>query len=215
MDASRAAEELRLIRQLMERPVRYTTQSGLSGIVAGLAALAGCAADWQISSRLPPRQAFWANLGVWAAVFAAAVAASTALTALRERRRGMPFWTAAKRRVLLTILPPFVAGAGLTAAICFRWYHGIGPNMWGLIPPVWMCFYGLACWQVGDFSIGELRVMGAAFVLSGLLTAALVPARLVAAAGGDMNLEPHWTLGVTFGGYHIIYGVVVWIRHGG
>ena len=26
---------------------------------------------------------------------------------------------------------------------------------------------------------------------------------------------PYATLGVTFGGYHIVYGIVVWIRHGG
>ena len=26
---------------------------------------------------------------------------------------------------------------------------------------------------------------------------------------------PYLILGVTFGGYHLVYGVVVWIRHGG
>ena len=26
---------------------------------------------------------------------------------------------------------------------------------------------------------------------------------------------PYWTLGITFGGFHIVYGVIVWVRHGG
>ena len=26
---------------------------------------------------------------------------------------------------------------------------------------------------------------------------------------------PYWTLGITFGGFHIVYGTIVWIRHGG
>ncbi len=34
MDSDRAAQEIRIIRQLMERPVRYSTMSGLSGILA-------------------------------------------------------------------------------------------------------------------------------------------------------------------------------------
>lgn len=215
MDPSKAAEELKIIRQLMERPVRYSTQSGASGIVAGLAALGGCAADAFISGALPPRQAFWANLWVWSGVFLVAFVGVAALTHLRERRQGMPFWNAGKRRILMTILPPFLCGVGLTLAIAMRWYYGIGPNLWGLIPAIWMCFYGVACWQVGEFSIVELRVMGAAFVLSGVAAASLAPAELIAALGGDVTKEAYWTLAATFGGYHIVYGAVVWVRHGG
>lgn len=214
-ETEKAATELKVIRELMERPVRYSTQSGLAGILAGLAALAGCAADWSISERYPPSEAFWINQGVWGAVFVVAFASVTVLTRLRERKRGMPFWSSIKKRILLTILPPFFAGVGLTLAVAFRWYYRIGPNMWGLIPPIWMTFYGVTCWQVGEFSIRELRVMGAAFIASGLVVACLVPARLIAAAGGTLDYEPYWTIGVTFGGFHIIYGAVVWIRHGG
>ena len=205
MNAERAVEELKLIRQLMERPVRYSTMSGLSGILAGAAALAGVACDWQISAGYAdnPHRAFWLNLVVWAGVFVTAFLAATVLTRLRELRQGMPFWSPAKRKVLGTILPPFVAGAGLTVAVAGRWYLGAGSGEWGLIPAIWMCFYGLACWQVGTFSIVEIRVLGAAFVLAGILSAAFGQG------------HPYWALGLTFGAFHMIYGVVVWIRHGG
>jgi len=217
MDTEKAARELKAIRELMERPVRYSTQSGLSGILAGAVALAGCGADWAVSEhyRQHPSAAFWINLVVWGVVFVTAFASVVVLTRLRERRCGMPFWSSIKRRILLTILPPFFAGAGLTLAIAFRWYYGIGPNMWGLIPSIWMTFYGVACWQVGELSIREMRVMGAAFIASGLIVACLLPAKLIVAAGGTLDYEPYWTIGITFGGFHLIYGLVVWIRHGG
>jgi len=205
MDADRAAEELKVIRQLMERPVRYSTQSGLSGIIAGLAALAGLAADWEISRAFSgePGLATQLNLAVWACVFAAALAGALWCTRLRERKRGMPFWSNVKRRIAMTILPPFVAGVGLTGVIVARWYAGDGPNAWGLIPAVWMLFYGVALWQVGEFGVRELRFMGAAFILAGLVSAAL------------LQMHPYMTVGVTFGGFHIAYGAVVWMRYGG
>ncbi len=205
MNPEKAAEELKVIRELMQRPVRYSTRSGLSGILAGLAALGGCLADALISSTHRPREAFWWNLCVWAGVFVTAFVAVTVLTRIRELSRGMPFWSQAKQRILKTILPPFVAGVGLTLAISFRWYFAAGPCMWGLIPAVWMLFYGVACWQVGEFSIVEIRVMGAAFIVAGLLTASLQA----------LDYRPYATIGSTFGGFHIIYGIVVWARHGG
>jgi len=215
MDTEKAAAELKVIRQLMERPVRYSSMSGLSGILAGCVTLAGLATDtlvcehWGLGSTT-----MWINLGVWAGVFLAALAGTLGLTRIRELRQGMPLWSPIKRKILMTILPPFVAGAGLTAAIVYRWYTPRGPNEWGLIAPVWMLFYGVACWQVGEFSIRELRYMGAAFVLAGLLSAAFCQSSVPALSLAE-GTAPYLTLGVTFGGFHIVYGVIVRIRYGG
>ncbi len=211
MDAERASQELKVIRQLMERPVRYSTQSGLSGIVAGLAALGGVAADWSISRRLQPRAAFWVNLAVWAGVFVVAFTTVTVLTRLRERRRGMPFWSPVKMRILRTILPPFAAGVGLTLIIAFRWYFGAPPNEWGLIPSIWMLFYGVALWQLGEFSVREIRVLGVAFLAAGLAAAIVQHAIPGMAEGSAVYLA----VGVTFGGFHLCYGAIVWMRYGG
>jgi len=206
MNADKAALELKVIRQLMERPVRYSTMSGLSGILAGLAALGGLAADHAISSAWQGRHravAMKLNIFVWAGVFVVAFAGAVICTRLRERRQNMPFWSAIKKKILLTILPPFVAGVGLTLIIVYRTHAGWGPNEWGLIPPIWMLCYGLALWQVGLLSPVEVRLLGAAFLVAGLATA--------------LWLQPHpyWSLGVTLGGFHLVYGLAVWIRHGG
>lgn len=223
MEADKAAAELKAIRELMERPVRYSTQSGLSGIIAGLAALAGCALDSKVSQRYAPLTATKINMCVWAGVLLVAFAGVTIFTRLRERRRGMPFWSNVKKRILWTILPPFVAGAGITLAIVYRWWLDIGPNMWGLIPAIWMLFYGVACWQVGEFSVKEIRILGVAFIAAGLLTGAffqydiqgLTRPLLGFHLGLDSGSAAYVTLGTTFGGFHIIYGLIVWKRYGG
>ena len=203
MDTDRAAKELKVIRRLMERPIRYSTQSGLAAIIAGCVAFAGLAADWHFWCRYDPETSMWINMGVWAGVFLVALTGVLVLTRLRERKQSMPFWSNIKKRIALTIGPPFVAGVGLTLAIMYRWYDGIGPNQWGLIPAIWMLFYGIALWQLGEFSPREVRFLGAAFIVAGLV------------AGTSYQLNPYWSLGITFGGFHIVYGAVVWIRHGG
>lgn len=214
MDAQKAADELTVIRQLMERPVRSSTASGVSGIIAGLAALAGAAADKYLSPRLAEHLAERSELtstwdwvliigaGIWAVVFCVAFVGVVILTRIRERRQGMPFWSPVKRRVLRTILPPFIAGCGLTVAIYYQWIYGYNPGQSYLIPAVWMLFYGLALWQVGEFSIPEVRLLGAAFIAAGIASAVV-------------QWYPYESLGATFGGFHIVYGVVVWTRHGG
>jgi len=206
MNAEKAAEELKVIRQLMERPVRYSTMSGLSAVLAGCAALAGLVLDRHFSARHEPKVALWLNGCVWAGVFLVALAATLILTRVREKARGMPFWSPVKRRILATVLPPFIASVGLTLAVVWRlWSRGGWECVYQgyLIPAVWMLFYGVALCQLGQFSPIEVKLLGVCFIAAGLLTAALY------------QWYPYWAMGVTFGGFHVVYGVVVWIRHGG
>jgi len=217
MDAEKAAKELTVIRQLIERPVRYSTASGLSGILAGLIALAGAWFDYYITPRLaqylydadPEAMASVADwvfiiaAGVWAIVFVAAFLATIILTRIRERKQGMPAWSPIKWKILRTIALPFLAGVGLTFVIYAQWFSTHSFMQQSLIPAIWMLFYGMALWQLGEFSIREIRILGVAFVAAGLVTAAVLQHR------------PFACLAATFGGFHIIYGVIVWIRHGG
>jgi len=216
MDAQKAARELTVIRQLMERPIRFSTMSGLAAIQAGLWALAGVVADWWVFSGFDQWQkATIAGMGVWAAVFIGAFVGVVVLTRRREIAQGMPFWSPVKRRILATILPPFIAAIGLTLAVALRSLHfAAQPEraetllQWCvvqgmLIPAIWMLFYGAALWQLGQFSPVEVKALGGAFIAAGLATALF------------WQWHPYWAMGITFGGFHIVYGIVVWIRHGG
>jgi hypothetical protein len=213
MNAEQAAAELKVLRALMERPIRLSTMSGLSGILAGCAALAGLAADWQVSNTVnDTHQAFWINLIVWAGVFVTAFTSALVLTRLRERRQNMPSWSPVKARILRAILPPFVGGVALTLAIACHWYTLTGPNEWGLIPAIWMLFYGVALRSVGEFAPPEVGGLGIAFLAAGAVCATFFQ---YAIPGLAPQMTPYFTLGLTFGGFHLVYGAVVWKRYGG
>ena len=204
IDTSKAAEDLKVIRELMERPVKYSTQSGLAGIIAGLAALGGLGFDIFNSLRAETLgRAIWWNMFVWLGVLIVATAGVLVMTRIREKKRGMPLWSNVKGRILRTILPPFIAGVGLTFATLFMWYKTGNDFQVYLIPSIWMLFYGVACWQVGEFSVREIRILGVAFILAGLCTAMFFQCR------------PYLVLGITFGGFHLVYGTIVSLRHGG
>jgi len=207
MTPRQAAEHLRVIRELMERPVRQTTRSGLAGVIAGTLALAGSAAthvvlpprsEWAegLYQARPPDDALLSAGLVWLAVFVIASASDILITWRRARRRGETWWRRAQLQTAMAILPGFVLVGFFTAL--FVW---LGEP--GAIPFGWMIGYGMALWTVGMFSITEVKVLGAAFLVAGWLGMLLLPG------------FPIVVLAVTFGGFHLVYGAVVWARHGG
>jgi hypothetical protein len=229
MNTDKATQDLQVIRQLMERPIRFSSMSGLAAIQAGCWTFLGLVADRWVFNHAPTwSEALLWDLGVWGAVFLCALTGVLILTGRYERQQGIPHWSPVKKRILWILLPHFIAATGLILAIVGRYWMGeMNTDAWGyesvsslvtengevmkhhsmvqfnLLPAICMLFYGLAVWQVGQFSPVEVKVLGAAFVLAGLLTAAL------------WQWAPYWAMGITFGGFHLVYGVVVWIRHGG
>jgi hypothetical protein len=208
MDKDKAFQELQVIRALMERPIRYTTLGGKSAVLAGLAALAGTAADWAVWFSTPPPDftaALLASGAIWLGVLAVATAGTILLSWQREKRQGMPFWTSIKRRILATILPIFVASVGMTVGLVLHGLRHPESDPWVLIMPSWMLFYGVALWQLGLLSEPPVRVLAGAFFVAGL-ACCFVPAILH---------NPVPAMGATFGGFHLVYGLYVWRRYGG
>ena len=208
MENEKALEELKVIRALMERPIRYSTLSGKSAVLAGLAAVAGTAADWAVASSAPREDAAAALLAsgaIWLGVLAVAATGTILLAWQRDKRQGLPFWTGIKRRILATVLPVFAAGLALTAGIVLHGLSHPESDVWDLLVPTWMLFYGVALWQLGLLSEPPVRVLAAAFLAAGL-ACGLIPALLD---------NPTPVMGATFGGFHIVYGLYVWRHYGG
>ena len=194
MTPEQAAEHLRVIRELMERPIRSTTRSGLSGVIAGVFALAGCAATWQMAGPAPePTPAVGL---LWLGVFVSAVVADLLLTWYRARRTGQTYWRRSQRQTALAIAPGFLVGGLLTWLLLKAGDH---PS----VPFFWMIFYGMAVWSVGLFSVPEVKLLGAAFLAAGIVGLFFFQGWPLAA------------MAVTFGGLHLAYGIRVWTRYGG
>ena len=183
-----ALEDIRYIRETMERSSAFTAVPGWGGVAMGCTALA---AAWLAARQLLPsgQLAVWLGEGV--------LAASIALVATQRKaqRAGAPLTSGPGSKFARTFLPAIVAGAALTAALG-------GSQMAGLLPGVWLLLYGAGVVTAGASSVQVVRVMGILFMLT----------------GGIALFLPAWgnaLMALGFGGLHIVFGVVIAKKYGG
>jgi hypothetical protein len=203
MPVRQAEENLRVIRELMERSTRYSTFSGFSGVCAGLVSIAGCLIQgfWVLS--LPPASRNVAFLATWTTVVLLAVGIDYLLTKRRAPMVGKTINSRLGRQMVIASFPGLFSGALLTL---FLLHHG----MMEWIYPFWMLSYGIAVSAVGLFSQREVGRLGAAFIGTGAF-ALLLETVPIGVAAGTIGIV---LTAVAFGGFHILYGVVV-ARRGG
>jgi len=148
-----AVDDLRFIRQTMERSAAFTAVPGWGMVAVGATALP---AAW-LASRYP-FNLHW--LEIW--ICEAILAISLALVAIQSKaaKRGLPWTSGPGRKVALSFLPP-VAAAALLSVPLLRVGHG------GIFPGMWMMLYGVGVISGGAFSVSIVPVMGVCFMLFG------------------------------------------------
>jgi len=184
-----ALDQLRYIRETMERAGSFTAVPGWGGVAMGVVALA--------AGLLGGRQADAGRmLLVWAGFCVIALAIGLAAMLRKARRAEAPQLAAPARKFALGFSPPLLAGALLSAVL---WRDGVLHP----IPGVWLLLYGAAVTAGGAFSVRPVPVMGVCFMLTGSL------ALLAPPAWGN------WLLQAGFGGLHILFGLIIARRYGG
>ncbi len=182
-------ENLRFIRETMERSSAFTAVPGWGGVLIGLSALAASAAA---ARQATPR----AWLTVWLAEAAAAVVIGSLAVARKTKAANLQLFSAPARKFALSLAPPLVAGAILTGVL---YRAGLGSSL----PGLWLLLYGTGVVTGGAFSVRVVPVMGLCFMVLG--TVALV------SPGGWQN----GFMAGGFGGLHVIFGAVIARRYGG
>jgi hypothetical protein len=185
----RAMDDLRYIRETMERSGSFTHVSGLGVIVMGLSAIAAAFVAWGA-------QDLWFWMGVWSGAAVVAFASAIYLMDRKSRAEGMTLLTGPGRKFAWNVVPPLVVGAGLTTA-CLQ------AGAVSLLPGSWLMLYGAAVVAAGSHSVRPVPVMGVSFMAVGLA------ALLGPPAWGDAFMA------AGFGGLHLAFGLVIWRRHGG
>jgi hypothetical protein len=176
-DVRQAEETLAVIRRLMERGQRYEAITARGALVAGLAALGTSAAcAWLEAS---DRAFLLAWLGV-----AAVSAAWVVLPALVGTRATAGRWGSPQARAVgVAVLPPYVAGAVLTALL-------VRAGLADLLPATWMLMHGCAILATWHHAPRRLVALGVAFLATGAVLAfAPVPRDAAMAIGfGGLNV---------------------------
>jgi hypothetical protein len=187
--SDRALDNLRFIRETMERAGTFTAISGW-----GIAAVGGLAMAAAAIARVRPTVEW--RVGTWVVTAAACIALSLWMTARKARRSQLSMVSGPAQKLALAFSPAMVVGALLTVALL-----RIGANE--LLPGVWLLLYGTAVVAGGAFSVRIIPVMGLCFMTLGA-AALFAPPRL-----GE------WLMVAGFGVAHVVFGIQIARRHGG
>ena len=182
-------DNLRFIRETMERAGAFTAISGWATVGIGVTALA---ATWLAGPR--PATGRW--LAVWLGEAVLALAVASWAMQRKARRAGAPLLSGSGRKFLLSFLPALGAGGVLTIVVARA-------DLPTLLPAIWLLLYGAAVVSAGTFSVRIVPVMGLCFVALGTI-ASFSPAPWAA---------PLMAAG--FGALHIVFGILIARRHGG
>jgi hypothetical protein len=186
---SGALENLRYIRDTIEAAGTFTTVPGKGCIAMGITALLAAGLE-----SVPELASSWLQIWVGAAIMACAVA----LFFMEEKAKaqGLSLRRAVARRFFMTLVPAFVAGGVLTAALV----DDVGRNS---ITGIWMLLYGSGLAACGVFAIPAVLAAGLAFMALGTVA---------------LGLPPAWApaiLALGFGGLHIGLGIIIVRDYGG
>ncbi len=207
-----AAENLGIIRRLMERATVYRALSAPTALAAGFLALA-VAAGQIVFHRPPdatgivggtPREQSAAFILPWLLTLAAVGVVNGWFLARDARQRSEPFFSSGMRLAFGQMLPPLLAGAVFT----------VSDLAWGRDPlttvGIWLLFYGLALLSTSVFAPRSLVGLGMAFLGAALGFATI---RLLGFAFAPMFPNFVWAAWVmmgTFGLFHLVYAAFAW-----
>lgn len=183
----RAEADLRFIRQTIEGAAAFSSVSGLGLALAGGV---GLATVW-----LNLTQSNVPLLTLWLPALVLAGGLSTSLTLLKARRQGASLWSASGRRLLFAFCPSMLVGGVITFALAAEGRQAD-------LPSYWLSLYGSALMTAGAHSLRPLSLLGAAFLLLGIVN--------------FLRPDLDWPLlALGFGGLHLLGGAWLWRHHGG
>jgi hypothetical protein len=184
-----ALDNLRFIRETLERAGPFTAVPGVGLVVIGLTALGAAV--------VAGRQA---TIEGWILVWMAEAALSGLIgvfaIARKARASGLGLLTGPNRRFAFSFAPPMFAGALLTYAL-------YASEQVSLLPGLWLVLFGAGVMSGGALSVRIIPFMGASFIALGAVALLASPA-----------LDDAF-MAFGFGVLLIGFGVVIARRYGG
>lgn len=201
-------EALHDIKDMMNRSSRFISLSGLSGISAGLCALAATIYIWPVWLAVREKLTSGSDLQVYPypasdvqgllmmtgiVTFLTALLLALLFTWMRSRKTNTSMWGSTAKRLMTNTAIPLVAGGLVT-------YRLLDLELVGLIAPSCLIFYGLALLNGSKYTVSEIRWLGICEIILGIINLWFIGYGLVA-----------WAIG--FGVLHILYGALMWWKY--
>jgi len=204
----KSIEDIKAIRKIMEESSRFLSLSGLSGVFAGITAIAGALVAYFLILKNGDitYDAFAGNVSAYAnssvglqlitvalIVLVVSVLSAYYFSIRKAKRDQKSFWTPVSKRLLIHLLIPLVTGAVFVMLLINKGYIQ-------LIIPSFLIFYGLALVNAGKWTFSEIFYLGIFEIFTGLIAAGV--------NGGGLLF---WIFG--FGILHIFYGVAMFRKY--
>lgn len=210
MNNTNPIEDLAEIRKMMEGSSKFLSLSGLSGIFAGLTALAGAGIAYALIEdfAVKSRHYFFLSEGVGsqklmelefklmllaAAVLGLAIGFGLLFTYLKAKKNKQKLFNPVSFRMLRSLMVPLLMGGLFVLGL---YYHGA----YGLIAPATLIFYGMALLNASKYVQVELKYLALLEMILGVIG--------VFALGWGLII---WAVG--FGVLHIVYGIIMWFKY--
>ncbi|MEJ0056616.1 MAG: hypothetical protein WDN75_13770 [Bacteroidota bacterium] len=197
-------KDLASIRSMMERSGKFISLSGMSGILAGVYALAGAGTGWWILqnslfSNAPfgmaeVRRLEFQLLAIAVIVLVASIGTGLWLSGSKAKKSGVSLWNASSRQMMMNLAIPLITGG---IFILIMLYNGL----FVILAPATLIFYGLALIHASANTYDEIRYLGFSEIALGLVCALFSP----------LNGLIFWALG--FGVLHILYGAILYNKY--
>lgn len=208
METNKYLNDITEIKNIMNRSSRFISLSGLSGVLAGIYALIGAVFAYMKlkDSSVTNYENFSGRTSslsgstvindltlIAMAVLVAAVITGFIMTLKKSKKSGEKIWDSTSKRLVFNFAIPLVVG-GLFCLVLMQ------QGMAGLVAPATLIFYGLACVNASKYTMGDVRYMGIAFIIIGLISTQFIGYGLY-----------FWALG--FGVCHILYGSLMYYKY--
>ena len=199
MEASKYLKDIQDIKEMMSKSTQFISLSGLSGVLAGIYALVGAVYVNFLINTHPytyiTLESKTFKLIVLTAFIVLLFSVGTAyyLTVKKASKLGENVWNPASKRVLINFAIPLITG-GIFSLFLIRQGH------YGLIAPITLLFYGLACLNASKYTLRDVRYLGITQIILGLIA--------VEFSGYGLWF---WVLG--FGIAHILYGSIMYYKY--
>ncbi len=196
-------DDLREIRDIMNRSSRFISLSGLSGVSAGILGMAGAYLAWKYVFIHPkylsfqpeflPQQQLTYLLLIALATLILAILTTSYFTRRVSQKRQQKAWDHQSKRLLTNILIPLMSGGVLGMILIFNGLSGLALGLS-------LVFYGLALVNGSKYTLNEVRILGLVQLVLGIVACLFIELGLI-----------FWALG--FGPVHILYGIIMNLKY--
>jgi len=191
-------KDIQDIKKMMDKSSQFLSLSGMAGVMAGIYALSGAFAIREIAIHNQGKvnlesYSFKLIVLIAGAVLFLSVLTAFVLTMRKAKRSEESMWNSTSKRLAINFLIPLGTG-GIFAVLLMKNHY------YGLIAPITLIFYGLACVNASKYTVRDVRYLGITIVILGLFATAYM--------GYGLQF---WALG--FGVCHIIYGALMYFKY--